>query len=223
MTILGAPCCNRDRPPEPPTPPATAPSAPSTAPRAPSLQNAALQASRAALAEPAGHNDACVLFPEVALRVFAGVETTTAVQQEHSDLAGLTSCRYRWRKADARTIASRNQARTRTDPRLLGMLNSHRAPSDDPVERLEGEVRVGVYPVRSGTESMLRRAFETAHFGESIISSLGDQSAWEPRRMLLTVRKGNRTIEVLSRPSEDEEVSLALATRIARDMIGRLQ
>jgi hypothetical protein len=212
LTSLG---CNRDRPAEPPAPPAHAPLPPAHPPDRP----AGLRAQPAVEPGPA---DACVLFSEVALRVLASLEPSVRVQQEHSDLAGLTSCRYHWRKPNSAAIVSRNHARTRSDPRMLALLNSHRAPSDEPVERTEGELRVGVYPLRSGTESMLRQGFATAHYGESIVSAVGDQSAWDGRRMLLTARKGNRTIEVLARTSEDEEECLALATRVARDIIGRL-
>lgn len=162
------------------------------------------------------------MFPEVAVRLFAGIESTTRVEQEQSNIAGLTSCRYQWRKSDSASISARNRVRTQGDPRLLALLNSHRAPSNDPVERTEGEIRVGIYPARSGTESMLRQSFDTTHYGEPVISAVGDQCAWDPRRMLLTARKGSRTIEVLAHASSDEEVSLALATRIARDIIGRL-
>lgn len=107
------------------------------------------------------------------------------------------------------------------NPALLAAV-ARRSGAAEGLESAEAELRLSVYPPRSGTPSMLSRGFDMAHAGEQVVPALGDQAAFNSARSLLTVRKGNRTFELLCRVSSDEQESLSLATRIARDVLSRL-
>lgn len=210
--------CNRS-PSEPPstapTPPGEVPRPPSEAPRPPGIEP-----SRAEPAAPASARDACSLLPEVAIRIFADIDDSTRVTQEPSNLAGLDSCRYRWRKRNAQQILAQNADRAQRNPQLLAAVV--RRTGAESLESAEADVRLSLYPPRTGTPAMLQRGFEMAHAGEQVVQSLGDQAAFNGARRLLTVRRANRTLEVLAQVSDDEAASLALATRIARDVLSRL-
>lgn len=189
---------------------------PTEAPRAPAMP----EPSRAEPSVPSA-TSACALLPEVAVRVFGDVEDQTRVERDESNLAGLDACRYRWRKANAAQITARNADRAQQDPALLAAI-ARRTGGASPFESSENELRLSVYPPRSGTPAMLARGFTMAHGGEQPVAALGDQASYNPARRTLTARKGNRTIDVLVRVSDDEAATLALATRIARDVLSRL-
>lgn len=152
--------------------------------------------------------------------MFADIDDGTRVVQEPSNLAGLDSCRYRWQKRNAQQILSQNADRAQRDPRLLAAVV--RRTGNEGLESAEADVRLSIYPPRTGTPSMLSRGFEMAHSGEQVVPSLGEQAAFNSARRMLTVRKGNRTFELLVQVSGDEAAALALATRIARDVLSRL-
>jgi hypothetical protein len=214
LVFVSLAACER-RPSEPPAPPREVPRLPTEAPRPP-----AVEPSRAQPTERSAR-DACGLLPEIAVRVFADVDEGTRVEREANNLAGLDSCRYRWRKRDAARITARNADRAQQNPALLAAIVRPSSGAEG-LESAESELRLSVYPPRSGTASMLARGFEMAHSGEQPVAALGEQAAYNPARRLLTVRRGNRTFEVLAHVTADERESLALATRIARDVLSRL-
>lgn len=191
-----------------------APRPPSEAPRPPTIEP-----SRT---EPVATdtNAACSLLPETAIRVLADIDEHTHVTQEPSNLAGLQSCRYRWRKHNAQQILAQNADLARRNPQLLaavgGRIGSER------LESAEAEVRLSLYPPRTAPPAMLERGFAMAHATEQVVRGLGDQAAFDGARQLLTVRRGQHTFEVRVQVSDEQGASLALATRIARAVLSRL-
>jgi hypothetical protein len=210
-----------DRPPSEPAPsgsPAT--SAPTPAP----TRDANTDAASTVASEPrtSSESDACAWLPESAVRSYASLAPDERVTREPSDLAGLRACRYRWRKRDARAIDARNADRALRDPRALAAFAGRSPAGVARMESSDAELRLSVFPPRSGTSAMLSRGFEMAHAGEQAVPSLGDQATYNAERRVLAVRKANRTFEVLSRTTDDPEASMTLAVQVARDVLARM-
>ncbi|MBL8684281.1 MAG: hypothetical protein JNK05_34220 [Myxococcales bacterium] len=215
---LASVACER-RPSEPPSLPSEPPRL-TVPPRAPPVSP-----SRAEPTEPvdpaARARDACSILPEVAVRVFADIDEQTRVTQERTGLAGMDMCQYRWRKRDAAAISARNRERVEREPNLLAAV-ARRTGSQGALESAEAELRLSILPPRSGPPALWARGFELAHTGQQVVASLGDQAAFDATRGVLAVRRANRTFEVSCRVGLDEATTLALATRIARDVLSRL-
>jgi hypothetical protein len=218
--VLAASMAACERRPSEPSPLPAEPPRPTEPPRPPPFVAPTIGTADSS-ASSDGQRDACSILPEVAVRVFADVDEQTRVEQERTGLAGLDSCRYRWRKRDAAAISARNRDRVERDPQLLAAV-ARRSGSTQALESSEAELRLSIYPARSGPATLWARGFELAHTGQQVIESLGDQAAFDGTRGVLAVRRANRTFEVLCRVGQDERETLALATRIARDVLSRL-
>jgi hypothetical protein len=180
------------------------------------------EAPRHAPSPDTTENPACALLPERAVRALAGLSPERSLEREPTGLAGLFSCRYRWRKPDARAIEARNAERATRDPSLLAAVAGRGRAGPSTLESPWSELRVSVFPPRSGTEALWARGFSLAHPGEVPVPGVGDQGSYHRERRTLSVRKGARTLEVLARTTEDPDASLALARRVALDALSRM-
>jgi hypothetical protein len=211
-----------DRPPSEPPSGASRPPTPTAATETRADAEAAPTADASSEPRVTADADACSLLPESAVRAYASLSPDERITREPSDLAGLRACRYRWRKRDARAIDARNADRALRDPRALAAFAGRSPAGVARMESSDAELRVSIYPPRSGTSAMLSRGFEMAHAGEQPVPSLGDQATYNPERRTLTVRNANRTFEVLSRTTDDPEASMTLAVQVARDVLARM-
>jgi hypothetical protein len=215
LTLAG---CERAAPEPAPGPRATTAHAPSSR-----ADDASAPLARAPASPPATtDNAACALLPESTARGLAAIPADVPIEREPSELAGLYACRYRWRKPEARAIEARNAERAARDPRLLAAVAGRGRAGPSSLESAWAELRVSVFPPRSGTEPLWARGFSLAHPGEIPVPGVGDQASFHRERRVLSVRKGPRTIEVLARPTDDPDASLDLARRVAVDALARL-
>ncbi|MDP3278189.1 MAG: hypothetical protein Q8Q09_23585 [Deltaproteobacteria bacterium] len=153
------------------------------------------------------------------MRSFAGA---SAVTQSVTDVAGLVSCRYRWRLENYQQIQSRNAARVQRDPHALALQAGQRGQGEQGLESSDGDVRLGVYPRRSVDGPMAARLFAMSHAREELVAGLGEQAYWDAERKMLTARRGPRMLELRVQNGSDPVSSRDLATRVMRDVLSRL-